>query len=854
MECAAQSPLGAVKPCDAHARSVSDHPSTRADLPAGTVTLVFTDIEGSTKLLHELGAEAYSEALAEHRRVLRGAFGRRGGAEVDTQGDAFFYAFADAREAVAAAEEGREALRSGPIHVRVGMHTGTPHLGPEGYVGHDVHLGARIGAAGHGGQVLLSEVTREAAALDEGTLLDLGEHRLKDLEEPVRILQLGDERFPPLKTISNTNLPHPASSFVGREREVQDVVALIRERGARLLTLTGPGGSGKTRLAIEASAELVADHKAGTFWVELVSVRDPALVIDEIATILGAQDGLAEHIGEREMLLVLDNLEQVIDTAPALADLVEACPNLRLLTTSREFLRVRGEVEYPVQPLAEPDALELFSTRAHLAEADATVGELCRALDQMPLAIELAAARAKVLTPAQILERLSERLDLFTGGRDADPRQRTLRSTIEWSHDLLDPGERRLFARMAVFAGECTLETAERIIDGELDTLQSLVEKSLVRHTDDRFWMFETIREFALEQLEASGEAETIRRRHAEHFLELAEEAEPHLAREALRRIGEWTDRIEAEFDDIRAAMDLFEADGDGERALRMVGALVWFCEERGHIQEMRRRAEWALAAQDRPSSARAGGLIALAAFASWMGDRDVARNAAEEALSLHRAQGDAWRIGDDIHTLGVIAAESDEWETARAHFEESERVLREAGDEDYALWCMRSVGWTYHDTGDLARAREIHEANLLRARELGNRAIEGTTLGVLGTILVAEGRALEAFSFIEQAYRLHGETAQSIEASVDLWRFAEALAAVDRAEEAVELASLSAALREELGASIPWVDRKMGEVLDDLRGRLDPAAFERAWERGKRLTPDTAVARAVAPSPEPLG
>ncbi|HET9671251.1 MAG TPA: tetratricopeptide repeat protein [Actinomycetota bacterium] len=823
------------------------HAVVRTDLPAGTVTLVFTDIEGSTRLLHELGTEGYAEALAEHRRLLREAFGRHGGVEVDTQGDAFFYVFADAREAVTAAEEGREASRTGPIHARVGVHTGTPHLGPEGYVGHDVHLGARIGAAGHGGQVLLSAATRAAAGLADDVLLDLGEHRLKDFDRPVPIFQLGAERFPPLKSISNTNLPRPASSFIGREREVQEVVAMIRGDGARLVTLTGPGGSGKTRLSIEAAAELVGDHRAGTFWVELVSIRDPALVIDEIAATIGAQDGLAEHIGERELLLVLDNLEQVIDVAPAVADLVEACPNLVVLATSRERLRVRGEIEIEVRPLAEPEAVELFVARAGLPEADGAVRELCRALDEMPLAIELAAARAKVLPAAKILERLSQRLDLFTGGRDADPRQRTLRSTIEWSYDLLDAEEQRLFARLAVFAGEATLEAAERVADADLDTLGSLVDKSLVHRTDDRYWMFETIRGFALERLEASGEATAIRRRHAEHFLASAEEAEPHLIREALRRSGPWTDRIEEELDDIRAATDLFEAEGDGESALRMAGALVWFSEERGRVPEFRRRVEWALAAEPRPSPARAGALIALAALSSWMGERDVAKRSAEDALAFHRAHGDAWRIGDDVHTLGVIAAESEDWETARAHFEEAARLLREAGDEDYALWAMRSVGWTYHDTGDLARAREIHETNLVRAREIGNRALEGTTLGVLGTILVAEGRAQESFPLLEQAYRLHREVGQPVEASVDLWRFAEALAAVDRPEEAVGLASLSAALREEIGTGVPWVDRKMAKTLDDLRERLDPAAFERAWERGRRLTPDAAVALALA-------
>jgi predicted ATPase len=570
-------------------------------------------------------------------------------------------------------------------------------------------------------------------------------------------------------------------------------------------------------------------------------------VIDEIAGVIGANDGLAEHIGERDMLLVLDNLEQVVDAAPAIADLVEACPNLAVLATSRERLRVRGEVEVEVHPLAEPEAVELFVARAGLQEADETVRELCRALDEMPLAIELAAARAKVLPTVKILDRLSQRLDLFTGGRDADPRQRTLRSTLEWSYDLLDKHEQDLFARLAVFAGGATLETAELVVDADLDTLGSLVEKSLLRRTDDRYWMYETIREFARERLEASGEADEIRRRHAERFLALAEEAEPHLIRESLRESGEWTDRIEEELDEIRAATDLFEAEGDGEAAQRMAGALVWFSEERGRVAEFRRRAEWALAADPRPSPARAGALIALAAFASWMGDREEAKRVAEEALALHRAHGDAWRIGDDVHTLGVIAAESEEWETARAHFEEAARLLGGAGDEDYALWAMRSVGWTYLETGDLARAREIHEANLVRAREIGNRALEGSTLSVLGTILVSEGRAGEGFPLIERAYRLHREVDQPMEASVDLWRLAEALAAIDRAGEAVELASLSAALREEIGAGIPWVDRKMTEVLDDLRERLDPAAFERAWERGKRMTPDAAVAMALA-------
>jgi hypothetical protein len=326
--------------------------------PSGTVTLVFTDIEGSTRLLEELGTETYREALGEHRRVVREAFAE--GYEVDYEGDAFFYAFASAQAAVDAVIAAMRGLKAGPIRIRVGVHTGEPGLDPPKYVGRDVHLAARVMSAGHGGQVLLSHSTRE---LVEVEATELGEHRLKDFAEPVSLVQLGSESFPPLKTISNTNLPRPASSFVGREREVTELVSLVRD-GARLMTLTGPGGTGKTRLAIEAATELIPSFKAGVFWVGLGALRDPALVVETIAQTLGAKWELAAHIGERELLLVLDNLEQVVEAAPELAALVEACPNLRLLVTSRELLRVRGEVEYQVLPLAEPDAVAVLRAGA----------------------------------------------------------------------------------------------------------------------------------------------------------------------------------------------------------------------------------------------------------------------------------------------------------------------------------------------------------------------------------------------------------------------------------------------------------------------------------------------------------
>jgi hypothetical protein len=352
--------------------------------PSGTVTLVFTDIEGSTRLLHELGQEVYREALGEHRRVVREAFARAGGYEVDYEGDAFFYAFASAQAAVDAVTEAMRALEVGPIRIRVGIHTGQPGLDPPKYVGVDVHKAARVMSAGHGGQVLLTRATREH--VDE-ELRDLGEHRLKDFAEPVSIFQLGEGSFPPLKTISNTNLPRPASSFVGREREVAEVVALLR--GSRLVTLVGPGGTGKTRLAIEAASELVPEFKAGVFWVGLSAVRDPELVTPTVGQTLGAEGEPAASIGEREMLLLIDNLEQVIGAAAELAALVEACPNLVLLVTSRELLRVRGEVEYEVLPLADEEAVLLFSERAQLPPArssrsSAAASTTCRSRSSSP--------------------------------------------------------------------------------------------------------------------------------------------------------------------------------------------------------------------------------------------------------------------------------------------------------------------------------------------------------------------------------------------------------------------------------------------------------------------------------------
>ncbi|HET7026447.1 MAG TPA: adenylate/guanylate cyclase domain-containing protein, partial [Candidatus Limnocylindrales bacterium] len=492
-----------------------------AILPSGTVTFLFTDIEGSTKLLREIGA-AYAAELAAHRRVVRDAVAGRGGVEVDTQGDAFFVAFGRASDAIAAARAVQEAL-DGRLKVRMGIHTGEPSMTDEGYVGMDVHRAARIAAAGHGGQVLVSQSTRDLVPGE--ALRDLGSHRLKDLAAPERIYQLGDATFPPLRTLDRSNLPLAPSPLVGRQREVGELLALFRE-GRRLVTLTGAGGSGKSRLALQVAAEITDDVDA-VFFVPLAPVHDPALVPSAIAEAAGVRT--VDDLRELEAFLVLDNFEHLLDAAPALGELLAQARGLRLLVTSRTRLRLTAEEEFPLDPLPVDDAVSLFVQRARTVRrevvADAAVLEICRHLDGLPLALELAASRVKVLEPSMLLERLGRRLPLLTGGaRDAPERQRTLRATIDWSYGLLNPNVQQLLRRLSVFAGSFSLEAAEQVAEAELDGVEALADWSLLTSSDDgRFLMLETIREYASERLEESDEREAVRSRHLDVFLALAE-------------------------------------------------------------------------------------------------------------------------------------------------------------------------------------------------------------------------------------------------------------------------------------------------------------------------------------------
>lgn len=814
------------------------------ELPTGTVTFLFTDIEGSTRLLHEAGADGYAAALDEHRRLLRHAFDAHGGVEVDTQGDAFFVAFATAPDALAAAAEAQEALSGSPIRVRMGLHTGRPTVTAEGYVGVDVHRAARIAAAGHGGQVLLSAATRE---LVDVALRSLGEHRLKDLPAPERLYQLGSAEFPPLRSLNQTNLPAPAATFVGRERELGEVLAVLRGEEHRILTLTGPGGSGKTRLAIEAGSQLVGEYEHGVWWVPLASLADPELVLQTAAGIVGARDGLAAHIGDRRMLILLDNLEQLTAAAPDIASLLAGCSGLRLLVTSREPLRLTGEQEYPVPPLAHGEAVELFVARARTARPDLAVDEetvstICRRLDELPLAIELAAARVRALSPAQILERLEQRLVLLTGGaRDLPERQRTLRATIAWSHDLLTSDEQRLFARLAVFAGGCTLESAEIVAQADLDLLQSLVDKSLLRHTGERFWVLATIREFAAERLAGSEEATTVRRRHAEHVLDLVEEAESGITGPEQTR---WWQRLTDEIENIRAALAWACEGGDPALALRLSGAMWRYWWQRGHYREGRRWYEAALEAGRRETeSLRARAIYGLANMALGSGDEEEAIRLLEACLAVFQSDGDGPRTMNVLTDLGIAHNQRGRLDRAEAFFREVLDLARAAADRRRAAVTLINLSDTLMQAGELDQAAEYQDDAFAELLDMGDEQSAGNVLGNRAYVELRRGDADGAAAFIRRAVALSRKTDDRYSLAHSLIVAAAVLAARADGTGAAVVLGRSAALQEEMDLAVHGVEGRLyDETAADLRVRLGTEEFERALTQGRSTDHKTAL------------
>jgi predicted ATPase/class 3 adenylate cyclase len=717
-------------------------------LPTGTVTFLFTDIEGSTRLLHDLG-DAYPEVLEEHHRRIRAAIGEHGGVEVDTAGDGFFVAFSRPSDAVAAAAAAQAALAPGPARVRMGLHTGEPLLTQSGYVGMDVHRAARVMAAGHGGQVLLSQTTREF--LDEALeLRDLGEHRLKDLSAPQRLYQLGTAEFPPLKTLNRTNLPVQPSALIGRESELEKASALLRSN--RLVTLIGPGGSGKTRLALQLAADLIDDFADGVFWVSLQAVSDPALVSPSIAQAVGAPAEPADFLATKTVLLLLDNLEQVLDAAPVVSQLLTETTGTKILATSREPLRIAGEQRYPVDPLPDDEAIALFVERARGVDPSfepvPAVQEICRRLDGLPLALELAAARVSLLGAEALFERLRAALPLLTGGaRDAPERQRTLRATIEWSYELLGEDEKELFATLAVFAGSFDLEAATAVCDAGLDTLQSLVDKSLVRRWgSERYGMLETIHEYARERLAGSALA-AVGRRHAEHYLDVAkagnfdsestEEEDPELA------------RVEAP--NFRAALQWALDAHEYELGLRLAIALehVWVYSD---PFEGPRWFEALLsdAAAVEPA-VRAAALRAYGGVVYIVGEFERGTQLYEESLALYRSLGDEWGETHLIHRLAVEASRVGDSDRARALAEQGLASSRRLGDQRGVAIALSTLAGAAEEEGDRTQAMALYEESTRVAYEAGFTWWAGGTLLNLAELAEKSGRIDDAARWLRE-------------------------------------------------------------------------------------------------------
>ena len=822
-----------------------------SDLPSGTVTFLFTDIEGSTRLLDRLGPERYSRELARHQDALRRAFQQHDGVEVDTQGDGFFVAFHRAADAVAAAAAARHALETSSVRVRMGIHTGEPLATADGYVGMDVHRAARIAGAAHGAQIVLSETTRNL--LDEDVAIrELGAHRLKDLTEAERLYQLGDGDFPPLRTLDSSNLPVAGSPLIGREKELEELVDLLSD-GQRLVTITGPGGTGKTRLALQAAAELSGAVGDGVFWVPLAGLADPALVGSEIAQPLGAPEDLIGFLRGRKLLILLDNFEHLLEAAPTVSTMLAAAPELRVLVTSRAALRVADEHEFRLEPLASHDAAALFIERARAVgrevEADATVEAICRRLDGLPLAIELAAARTKLLAPERLLERLDVALPLLTAGaRDAPERQRTLRATIEWSYDLLDDAVKELFARLSVFAGSFPLEGAEEVGDAGIDGIATLVDSSLLKPIgDDRFLMLETIREYALDKLDESDVADGLRRRHADFFCALAERAYQH----RFEREAEWSERLETDHDDLRAALDWSEKN-DADRALALAGALGWFWLSHAHLSEGGARLSKALGASAAGGAVHARALTAQGSITGRRGALAEGRAQLEAGIRLWREVGDRDEVASALDALGWLLFFGGENALSLEAFERSLELRRDLADRFGEVRALVGVCQVLVALGQVDRAEQL-------SRELLELADDPRTehfaFHFVADCALIRGDALEAGERYRESLVAALPLGDVLETSFEVQGIAMAAAGVGETERPLLLAGSVAALWDSHGTSIsvPFWDALLERYIGGARERLGSEA-ERIWAEGLSMPFDDAVQLALQTDPQSAG
>jgi predicted ATPase/class 3 adenylate cyclase len=873
------------------------------DLPSGTVTFLFTDIEGSTALW-EQDQVAMRLAVNRHLELLDAAITAHDGHRFQFIGDAVQVAFAAAPDALAAAVAAQQAIAAepwslpAPIRVRMALHVGeaTPDAAGNYHQVPALNRLSRLLAVAHGGQIVLSDAARalvDDAPLPSLSLLDLGEYRLRDLLEPERIWQVLapglQSTFPPPQTLERleTNLPMQLTTLVGREAEIAHISAMIEREGDRLVTLTGPGGTGKTRLVLAVAADALDAFPDGVWFIDLATLTDPALVMPAIASVLGVREpggeGLVQAVqaflASKRLLLVLDNFEQVLDAAPQLAELLMACPQLSMLVTSREPLQVRAEQQVAVAPLALPPAesalplselarvpaIDLFVQRARaivpdfaLTEENApAIAEICRRLDGLPLAIELAAARLRLLPPRALLERLEHSLPVLTGGpRDAPARQRTLRDAIAWSHDLLEEDEPTLFRRLAVFSGGWTFEAAEAVVnhDGALDVftgITALADKSLVRPVattgpDPRFGMLETIREFGLDQLAAAGEVDGTRRRHAEYLVTFSEGLSAELFQSTEPELLE---RLAAEHDNIRAALVWLDQQGDEEALIRLSAGLGWFWFVRGFGTE---GISWLERARS-PRAAVAGPIRAAAL--NWA-----------SVLTLPRK--------DHVSAAELAAL--------------SVRLLRENGDESASLaMALLSQGRATGYSGDLDRGIALLEEALATARALDHPLFIGATLDCLAEFAFLKGDLDKATNLVTEALELqrrhqplwgtsfslallgeialersdlpaasayYSESIALAQALGDTTFLGAGLAAIGtiaadlgQAERSARLLGAAEAVYQVAGAwSFIAARNQNRQAIDTARAALGEEAFAAAWAHGRRLSREQATAEAL--------
>ena len=902
---------------------------SRRDLPSGTVTFVFTDIEGSTKLAHALGTDRWRDVLVQHAAIVRRAASTHEGVEVRTEGDSFFLAFRTARQAVAAATDAQRALAAQQwphgvgVRVRIGMHTGEnarPGDTASGadYVGYDVHRAARVSGAAHGGQVLLSSATRTLLGeeLPAGvTLRDVGEHRLKDLSQPDRLYQLVIDGLPadfaPLRTLSAVpnNLPVQLTSFVGRRREIAGARDLLAR--TRLLTLVGPGGTGKTRLSLELGALVMSEFPGGVWPARLAAVSDAALVASAVAQALGLVvpparaplDHVVDHLREREALLILDNFEQVVEAASDVSRILLECPRVKVMVTTRIVLRITGEQEYPVPPLTLPDpgdvpdvgelvrseAMQLFIERARSARPDfmlttdnshAVVGIVAQ-LDGLPLAIELAAARLKVLPPQAILERLASGIGILqSSARDLPARQQTLRGAIAWSYDLLDTGLRRLFQRLSVFRGGGALEQIEQVCGPAdeigrdvLDGVAELVDQSLLRRADTdepRFLMLETIREFARERLEESGEAREIQMRHARAYLSLAESTAPLLFGARQKTL---LDVLELEQGNLRTALDICdqgscadratcacppeEHEGQGDRieiSLRLSGALWRFWQMRGHLAEGRQRTERILAvpgAEDhRDAHLRA--LEAAGGITYWQGDITATERHYQQRLRVARSTGDPVAVANALYDLSFVHILSERTqEVGVALLNEALASFRAAGDRAGVAKTLWAIATTYFNRQDWAKAVEILDEVVHTFRELDNRFGLAWALHSLGVGKIRLGDMGEARAALAEGLELFRAAGDVSGVVLFFYDFAELAAARHQEERALRLFGAGQALKERTGTQLADYLREENKPFSlEIRALLDrgdPQLRAALAAEGAALSQEQAIAFALA-------